>query len=164
MNRIKRYIQCWIEHNNPDKYWKKRAYVMDKKHPKILRAYHLVYLHRTDAYNAASISIGLRGGVTFKDRPYLPHGIKGIIIHPTAVIGANVTIMHQVTIGTRDIDESAIIGDDVFIGAGAKILGKIRIGNGAKIGANAVVITDVPANATVVGVPGRIIEKEVKDE
>ena len=72
--------------------------------------------------------------------------------------------MHQVTIGTRDIDESAIIGDDVFIGAGAKILGKIRIGNGAKIGANAVVITDVPANATVVGVPGRIIEKEVKDE
>ena len=152
MNRIKRYIQCWIEHYNPDKYWKKRAYVMDKKHPKILRAYHLVYLHRTDAYNAASISIGLRGGVTFKDRPYLPHGIKGIIIHPTAVIGANVTIMHQVTIGTRDIDESAIIGDDVFIGAGAKI------------GANAVVITDVPANATVVGVPGRIIEKEVKDE
>lgn len=75
------------------------------------------------------------------------------------MIGANVTIMHQVTIGTRDIDESAVIGDDVFIGAGAKILGKIKIGNGAKIGANAVVIKDVPANATVVGVPGRIIEK-----
>lgn len=72
--------------------------------------------------------------------------------------------MHQVTIGTRDIDESAVIGDDVFIGVGAKILGKIRIGNGAKIGANAVVIKDVPANATVVGVPGRIIEKELKEE
>lgn len=71
--------------------------------------------------------------------------------------------MHQVTIGTRDIDESAVIGDNVFIGAGAKILGKIKIGNGAKIGANAVVIKDVPENATVVGVPGRIIEK-LKDD
>ena len=90
----------------------------------------------------------------------MPHGINGIIIHPSAVIGANVTIMHQVTIGSRDIDESAVIGDDVFIGAGAKILGKIVIGNGAKIGANAVVIKDVPANATVVGVPGRIIENK----
>lgn len=103
------------------------------------------------------------GGVTFNSAPILPHGIKGIVIHPTAVIGENVTIMHQVTIGTRDIDESAVIGDNVFIGAGAKILGKIKIGNGAKIGANAVVIKDVPENATVVGVPGRIIEK-LKDD
>jgi len=99
------------------------------------------------------------GGVTFKNRPNLPHGIKGIVIHPTAVIGENVTIMHQVTIGTRDIDVSAEIGDNVFIGSGAKILGNIKIGNGAKIGANAVVIKDVPENATVVGVPGRIIDK-----
>lgn len=164
MNRLKLYIKYWIEHYNPDKYWKRRAYVMDRKHPKFLRSIYLIYLHRTDACNAACISTGLAGGVSFEDKPNLPHGIKGIIIHPTAKIGRNVTILHQVTIGVRDVNESAVIGDNVFIGAGAKILGNIKIGNGAKIGANAVVIKDVPANATVVGVPGRIIEKDLKEE
>ena len=62
MNQLKRYIKCYIEHYNPDKYWKKRAYVMDKKHPIILRAFSLMYLHRIDAKNAACISTGLRGG------------------------------------------------------------------------------------------------------
>lgn len=95
-----------------------------------------------------------------------PHGLNGIVIHPNAVIGDNVTIYHQVTIGentgsSRHINHAApIIEDEVFVGVGAKILGNIRIGKGAKIGAGAVVLHDVPAYCTAVGVPARIIERK----
>lgn len=68
-------------------------------------------------------SNGTQWGAIFEGTPILPHKLNGIIIHPTAIIGKNVTIMQQVTIGTRHINESATIGDNVFIGAGAKILG-----------------------------------------
>ena len=83
---------------------------------------------------------------------HLPHPY-GIVIHPQAVIGRRVTVMQQVMIGGRDRDENIapVIGDDVSIGAGARVLGDVRIGNGATIGANAVVTRDIPAGATVVG-------------
>ena len=144
---------------NHRKYWKRRAAVTDinSKIPKIIRYYYLLYLRKVDAKNGAEISTGLGGGTVFKGIPILPHGLKGIIIHGSAVIGKNVTIHQQVTIGTRHENNSAYIGDNCVIGAGAKILGKIYIGEGCKIGANAVVISDVPAGSTVVGVPGRII-------
>lgn len=85
----------------------------------------------------------------------LPH-LNGIIIHPTAQIGDNCTIYQQVTIGVNDFDEqiprkAAVIGNNCYIGAGAKIIGNIRIGDNVRIGANAVVISDVPSNCTVVG-------------
>ena len=83
----------------------------------------------------------------------------GIVIHPRCVIGNNVFISQQVTLGGRGDEGVPVIGDNVLIGAGAKILGGVKIGNNAKIGANAVVITDVPDGATVVGVPARIIIK-----
>ncbi|MEW4220647.1 serine O-acetyltransferase [Rossellomorea marisflavi] len=87
----------------------------------------------------------------------LPHGGKGVIISSKAIIGDDVTIYQQVTIGTIDLGGIAPrIGNNVFIGAGAKILGPIVIGDGAKIGANAVVIKDVPANSTAVGVPAKL--------
>jgi serine O-acetyltransferase len=78
----------------------------------------------------------------------------GIIIHSKAKIGKNCIIMHQVTIGQKKIDEqeAPILGNNVFIGAGAKILGKIKIGDNVVIGANAVVTKDVPSNSVVVGV------------
>jgi thymidylate kinase len=83
---------------------------------------------------------------------HMPHPY-GIVLHRQAVIGHRVTIMQQVMIGGRDGNPNiaAVIGDDVTIGAGARILGDVRIGKGATIGANAVVTRDIPPGATVVG-------------
>ena len=76
-----------------------------------------------------------------------------------ATIGRNVTIFHQVTIG-RSRGEAPVIGDNVFIGPGAKIFGGIRIGDNVNIGANCVVFQDVPDNATVVLPKPRVIEHD----
>jgi serine O-acetyltransferase len=86
----------------------------------------------------------------------------GIIISGDAVIGDDVVVRNGVTIGLKRRDDpgSPIIGNRVDIGAGAKILGKIRIGDDVMIGANAVVITDVPANCIAVGIPARIIPRK----
>lgn len=85
----------------------------------------------------------------------LPHGGKGIIIEKSVIIGDNVRLFHQVTLGIKN-NRSPIIGSGALIGAGAKILGGVIIGDGAIIGANAVVLQDVPNNATAVGVPAAI--------
>ena len=85
-----------------------------------------------------------------------------IVIGPGVVIGKHCTIRQGVTIGNRkSLDDMPVLGDDVNIGAGAKILGAVRIGNGAKIGANAVVLSDVPEDATAVGVPARIVHSGI---
>ncbi len=86
----------------------------------------------------------------------------GIVIHPRCRIGDNVVISQHVTLGGRDDYGVPIVGDNVFIGAGAVVLGDVRIGNNAKIGANAVVLVDVPENATAVGIPARIIKPREK--
>jgi serine O-acetyltransferase len=86
------------------------------------------------------------------------HNGLGVVLDYRCVIGNNVRIDQQVTIGIRwDEDTAPIIGNNVRIGAGAKVLGSIRIGNNVRIGANAVVLTDVPDGATAVGVPARIL-------
>jgi serine O-acetyltransferase len=86
------------------------------------------------------------------------HNGLGVVLDHRVVIGDNVRIDQHVTIGIRwDESTAPIIGNNVRIGAGAKVLGSIRIGNNARIGANAVVLTDVPDGATAVGVPARII-------
>lgn len=90
---------------------------------------------------------------------FLDHG-AGIVIGETAEVGDNVTIYHGVTLGGTGKDTGKrhpTVESGVFIGAGAKILGPIRIGAGAKIGAGAVVVRSVPAGATVVGVPARTV-------
>ena len=84
---------------------------------------------------------------------------NGIVIHPDARIGANCLIFQQVTIGVGTAPGVPVIGDHVDIGAGAKLLGGIRIGDHAKIGANSVVLKDVPGGATAVGIPARIIRR-----
>lgn len=92
--------------------------------------------------------------------PQLPHGPNGIIIAHDAIIGKNVTIHQQVTIAHG----GTVIGDNVLLGAGCKILGGIRIGNNAKIGANAVVIEDIPDNATCVLSRPRVIKKKQNED
>lgn len=87
----------------------------------------------------------------------MPHP-NGIVIHPQAKIGPNCLIFQQVTIGNRGQGRPPILGTHVDIGAGAKILGAITIGDYAKIGANAVVMHDVPAGKTAVGIPARVID------
>jgi len=75
------------------------------------------------------------------------------------VIGDRVGIMHDVTIGTNlERPGTPVIGNDVFIGTGARILGGVKIGDGARIAANSVVLTDVPAGATAIGVPARVMQ------
>ena len=86
----------------------------------------------------------------------LPHCLS-IVVHPKAVIGMNCTIHQFVTIGGDINGVAPKIGDNCYIGSGAVLLGDIKIGNNVTIGANAVVVKDVPENATVVGVPARVI-------
>lgn len=94
----------------------------------------------------------------FATRPFLPHGLNGIIVSKDAIIGKRCQLYHQVTIGGGN-GGSPIIGDDVLIGAGAKVVGKIRVGDRVKIGAGCVVAYDVPDDATVVMDKPRIIQK-----
>ena len=90
----------------------------------------------------------------------LGYGGIAVVIHERAHIGRRVMISPCVTIGGRSGKvEVPIIEDDVFIGSGAKVLGDVRIGRGAQIGANAVVLHSVPAGAVVAGVPARIIRQ-----
>lgn len=83
----------------------------------------------------------------------------GIVISGYAKIGARCVVRNGVTIGLARPDDPAapVIGDDVDIGTGAKLLGRIRIGDRVKIGANAVVLTDIPSDSTAVGIPARIL-------
>lgn len=95
----------------------------------------------------------------FQDIPSLPHGLHGIFISRYAVIGKGCWIYQNVTIGEVN-GKAPVIGDGCFIGAGAIIVGDIRIGNNVKIGAGAVVSTDIAEGCTVVSQPPRIIEKK----
>ena len=96
----------------------------------------------------------------------MPH-LNGIYIHPNAIIGENCTILQQVTIGANehriDYKSAPRIGNRVYIGAGAKIIGDVVIGNDVRIGANAVVTKSVPAGKTVVGY-NRILDVQAERE
>ena len=92
---------------------------------------------------------------------FIDHG-GGVVIGETAEIGDNVTIYQGVVIGgttTDPIKRHPTLGDNIVVGTGAKLLGPIKIGDNVKIGANSVVVHDVPPNSVVVGVPGRIMAK-----
>ncbi len=107
--------------------------------------------------------IEIHPGATIGRRFFIDHGM-GVVIGETAEIGDDVTLYHGVTLGGTSWKEGKrhpTLGDGVVVGAGAKILGPISIGAGAKIGSNAVVVKDVPAGATAAGIPARILD-EVK--
>lgn len=92
---------------------------------------------------------------------FIDHGM-GVVIGETAEVGNNVTLYHGVTLGGTSLEKGKrhpTLRDNVVVGAGAKILGAIEIGEGSRIGANAVVVKPVPANAVVVGVPGQVVQR-----
>ena len=86
------------------------------------------------------------------------YGGIGVVIHKNAVIGKNVAIGQGVTLGRKLTDGAPIIGDNVYLAAGSKILGNISIGNNVIVGANAVVIDNVPSNSIVAGIPARVVK------
>lgn len=94
----------------------------------------------------------------FHGTPSLPHGLHGIFISRYAVIGCGCRIYQNVTIGEVD-GQAPVIGDSCLIGAGAVLVGGIRVGNRVRVGAGAVVSTDVPDGCTVVSQPPRIIQR-----
>ena len=130
--------------------------------------------------------IEIHPGAKIGTNLFIDHGM-GVVIGETSEIGNNVTIYHAVTLGgispsidserQRNEKRHPTIGNDVVIGSGAQIIGPVKVGNGSRIAANAVVVNDVPDGATMVGVPAKVIktgnkgnfrpygvDQEVKDE
>lgn len=111
-------------------------------------------------FTGIEIHPGARIGKGF----FIDHGM-GVVIGETTEIGDNVTLYQGVTLGGTGKEKGKrhpTIGNDVLIGAGARILGSIKIGDDSKIGAGSVVLKEVPENSTVVGIPGRVIQREGK--
>lgn len=97
---------------------------------------------------------------------FIDHG-EGVVIGATTIIGDNVLIYQQVTLGGTGKEQGKrhpTLGNNVIVGAGAKVLGNITLGDNVRVGAGSVVIEDVPADSTVVGVPGRIVSRDNDDE
>jgi serine O-acetyltransferase len=107
-------------------------------------------------------NIEIHPGATVGRRFFIDHG-AGVVIGETAIVGDDVLMYHQVTLGGTSLEKTKrhpTVGNNVLLGMGAKVLGNITIGDGARIGANAVVTRDVPSNTSVVGVPGRILVQD----
>jgi serine O-acetyltransferase len=108
--------------------------------------------------------IEIHPGATIGKGFFIDHGM-GVVIGETAEIGENCTLYHQVTLGGTSWAKEKrhpTLGDNVVIGSGAKVLGPFTVGNNSKVGSNSVVVKEVPANSTVVGIPGKIVMTEGK--
>lgn len=105
-NAFVKQVMGAVQHYNPEKYWKRRAIVVDPKSktPKLLKLFYLYYIKKCDAFNNASLGTDLHQGAVFEGRPELPHGLNGIIIHLKAHIGRDAVIWQQVTIGSSGGD------------------------------------------------------------
>lgn len=165
-NRIVAAVMYHIQHYNPDKYWKMRDIVIFSRggvFQKVKQYFYLFRIKRMDAFNNASMGTDIGFGAHFETPPHLQHGLNGIIVSHYAHIGRDAWIAQQVTIGQAITENVApTLGDNVIIGAGAKIIGNIRIGNNVTIGANAVVVNDMPDNCICGGIPARVIKMKEK--
>ncbi len=107
-------------------------------------------------FNVELHGLDIPSSVPIGPRLYIPHPIGTVVM--AGQIGSDLTLVSNVTVGMRQLKGSDFptIGDHVYLGAGARVLGRVRIGNGVQVGANAVVLSDVPDGAVAVGVPARI--------
>lgn len=132
------------------------------------RISHFLYIHRRYVIARFVSQIGrfftgieIHPGAKIGRRLFIDHGM-GVVIGETAEIGNDVTIYHGATLGGTGHESGKrhpTVGNNVIIGAGAKILGSFKVGDNSKIGAGAVVLKEVPPNSTVVGIPAHIVKK-----
>ena len=116
-------------------------------------------------FSRFATGIEIHPAATIGEYFFIDHGM-GVVIGETAIIGNNVTLYHGVTLGgvsMRHEKRHPTLEDDVIVGAGAKLLGPVIVGQGARVGANAVVVANVPAGGTVVGIPAREVEVATDD-
>lgn len=133
------------------------------------RAAHALYLRKhyfwarfISQRTARKTGIEIHPGATIGKGLFIDHG-HGVVIGETAVLGDNVTLYQGVTLGGNGKEKGKrhpTLGDNVMVSAGAKVLGSFTIGSNSKIGAGSVVLSEVPPNSTVVGVPGRIVKRD----
>ncbi len=149
--------------NDAHKLLKYRGKIM--RGGKLISYYYKIKYNKICLRNNSFIPISAQIG----DNIIFPHGIAGIFISQKAIIGDNCVIFHQVTIGSNNLKDSSgygapIIGNNVYIGAGAKIIGNVKIGDNVRIGANAVIVNDIPPNSTaVLDNPRVILHKKIKN-
>lgn len=126
---------------------------------------HYFWARKVSQKTARKTGIEIHPGATIGSGLFIDHG-HGVVIGETAIVGDDVTLYQGVTLGGTGKETGKrhpTVGSRVMIGAGAKVLGSVTIGDDCKIGAGSVVLNDVPANSTVVGVPGRVvIQNDVK--
>ena len=154
---INSLFEFLLKKESVDYYWKVRSKINESKNI-FSRTYYKIVHKRLMLKHNSDISFK----IPIANKPTFPHGINGIFISRKAIIGKNCTIFHQVTIGSNTLSSSKHcgaprIGDNVYIGCGAKIIGGVNIGNNVRIGANCVVVEDIPDNSTVVLPKPRII-------
>ena len=127
----------------------------------LLYMHKLLFLARLNSQIARFFTgIEIHPGAKIGRRLFIDHGM-GIVIGETSTIGDDCTIYHNSTLGGTGKDKykrHPDLGNHVMVGSGAKILGPIKIGNNVKIGANCVVLKDVPENSTIVGIPGDVVK------
>lgn len=132
-----------------------------------LHKWHIPLIPRIISYIARIFTgIEIHPAAQIGRRFFIDHG-EGVVIGETSIIGDDVLMYQQVTLGGTGKDTGKrhpTIGNNVILGAGAKILGNIDIGDFVRIGAGSVVIEDVPQHSTVVGIPGRIVQRASLDE
>lgn len=108
--------------------------------------------------------IEIHPGATIGKGLFIDHGM-GVVIGETAVVGDHVLMYHGATLGATGKDNRGkrhpTVGNNVIIGSGVKVLGNVTIGDNSKIGSNAVVLKDIPANSTAVGIPAKVVEKKL---
>ena len=132
-----------------------------------LYKWHIPLLPRVISYITRIITgIEIHPAARIGRRFFIDHG-EGVVIGATTIIGDDVLIYQQVTLGGTGKEQGKrhpTLGNNVIVGAGAKVLGNITLGNHVRVGAGSVVMEDVPEYSTVVGVPGRIVHRKFRDE
>ena len=152
------FLRVYIKLRYGD-YWALKERLQKKPSPLLKLAYEK-YFMKYGSY------VGI--GSQIAGRPYFPHGCVGVFISNDAVIGRDAVIFQQVTIGSNTLPGSKrpgspVVGDGAYLGAGAKLIGGITVGDHCRVGANAVVYEDMPPHSVALCAPTRIVQKEGLD-